>query len=232
MCHLRSVAHTLRHPCRLSYKTSLKSYNICIANHGMSELSMTFPGYACVPYEHNSASLQMQTRWIRSVYVSEIFFATATFAPESKLYFADFANHYVIAKFTDNSRALRDLEHFRGATSFVFALQRPMTDCHKTNLLSFYYAQYKAGCGGDVIGDVFEERTMVARASRGFLRTISNTPPRFTFPYQDNIVALEASGSVGHQGLNQYCEKTKTELARHGISLFHMMSMSMLDRLK
>ena len=200
----------------------------------MSSLQMTLSGYACVPYRHDASSVLLRNHWIKSSHIHSLFFATATFTQESKLYFEDFANHYIMACFGDMSIIQRDLARFEGGTSFVFALNRPLADTNTddSSLISFYYEQYTDRYDGSGIEDVFESHSMVARASRGYLKTVSLRPPRFAFPYRDNIVALEATGHTGHLRLNQYCEKTKAELVRRGITLSRMMSVSVLETLK
>ena len=195
---------------------------------------MAYPGYACVPYLHNEATARLRGLWERSNNVTDLFFAAATFSAESKLYFSDFANHYMVARFRDSSRAFKDLEMFAGDTAFVFVMPQPMLDRGVSGgrFMSFYYAKYADGRNGDEMAGIFHKRQLVARAERGYLKTVSKIPSRFTFPYQDSIVALVASGEKSPQGLNQYCEKTKTEMARHGITLSRMMSISVLEIFK
>ena len=214
--------------------TLIKSYNHRRGTVTVSRLQMAYPGYVCVPYGHDDFSAKLRDRWRRSGSVTDLFFAAATFSPESKLYFSDFVNHYTVARFRDSSQAFGDLGRFKGETIFVFVMPQMMMDrgSSEGSFISFYYARYDEDSNGDEMAEIFQKRQLVARAERGYLKTITQEPPRFTFPYQDSIVALVASGEKSPQGLNQYCEKTKTEMARHGISLSRMVSVSILERLK
>lgn len=194
---------------------------------------MPFPGYACVPYMHDDASAKLRDHWIRSSNVGGLFFATATFSPECKLYFLDFANHYLVARFHDSEKASKDMGAFVRDTAFVFVITSPMLDRQASgdSFISFYHAAYAPGCDRDEMATILHKHTLVTRAGRGHLKILSKSPPKFPFPYQD-IVALEAVGEKSPQSLNQYCEKTKAEMMHHGISLSRMFNMSVLENLK
>ena len=56
--------------------------------------------------------------------------------------------------------------------------------------------------------------------------------PKFTFPYKDNIVVLEVSSEKGHQSDNKYCERTRRDVGRKGITMTNLVSLSVLEKLK
>jgi hypothetical protein len=64
------------------------------------------------------------------------------------------------------------------------------------------------------------------------MQFISNGPSKFVFPYSENIVVLELEGDKTHQSDLKYCDKTRREVARKGISLNNLVSLSVLDKIK
>ena len=55
---------------------------------------------------------------------------------------------------------------------------------------------------------------------------------KFTFPYKDNIVVLEVASEKSHQSVNKYCEKTRRDVCRKGITMTNFVSLSLLEQLK
>ncbi|MDH3395937.1 MAG: hypothetical protein OEL52_07280, partial [Nitrosopumilus sp.] len=87
----------------------------------MSELSLSYSGYVCVPYLHTPKSVKLKEYLINSKNIKNLFFVTGTFSSESKSYFSDSTNHYLLAKFKDNAQISKDLAVYnQDKTSFVF----------------------------------------------------------------------------------------------------------------
>ena len=203
----------------------------------MSKLQFVFPGYACIPYLHNHESIELKESLERSKFVNNVFFATATFSSESKLYFSDSTNHYIVSKFNDNSQIEKILEKFNQEnTTFLFNISEDLFERESVgemNFISFYFLEYGES-GEDYldIANVVGRREKVAKAGLGNLKTISKIPPKFTFPYSNNIVALEVCSEKSHQSVNKYCEKTRRDVNRKGLTMTNMMGLSILEKLK
>jgi len=194
-------------------------------------------GYVCAPYMHNHDSIELKDIWSHSKNIQHMYFVTATFSNETKPYFASCANHYILAKFKDNKKILKELDKFKqDKASFIFNMDDGLFEREtegSMNFVSVYYLEY-----GDSIDDFREVATVIAkrdkvgRAGMGHMDVFSNEPPKFTFPYSDNIVVLEVSSKKSHQSVNQYCEKTRRDVCRKGITLTNLVSLSILDKLK
>ncbi len=194
-------------------------------------------GYVCAPYMHNHDSIELKDIWSHSKNIHYMYFVTATFSNEAKPYFASCANHYILAKFKDNKKILKELEKFKlEKASFIFNMDDGLFEREteeSMNFVSVYYLEY-----GDSIDDfrevanVISKRDKIGRAGMGHMDVFSNEPPKFTFPYSDNIVVLEVSSEKSHQSVNQYCEKTRRDVCRKGITMTNLVSLSILDTLK
>jgi len=194
-------------------------------------------GYVCAPYMHNHDSIELKDIWSHSKNIQHMYFVTATFSNETKPYFVSCANHYILAKFKDNKKVLKELDKFKqDKVSFIFNMDDGLFEREtegSMNFVSVYYLEY-----GDSIDDFREVATVIAkrdkvgRAGMGHMDVFSNEPPKFTFPYSDNIVVLEVSSKKSHQSVNQYCEKTRRDVCRKGITLTNLVSLSILDTLK
>ena len=166
-----------------------------------------------------------------------MYFVTATFSSESKPYFTDCANHYLLAKFKDDKKTMKDLsKHAFDKASFVFSMDDDLFEREvdgSMNFVSVYYLEY-----GDSVEDYSEvagvvaKRDKVGRAGLGHMNIYSNQPPKFTFPYSGNIVVLEVSSDKSHQSVNQYCEKTRRDVSRKGITMTNLVGLSVLEKLK
>jgi len=194
-------------------------------------------GYVCAPYLHNHDSIELKDTWSRSKNIEDMYFVTATFSSESKPYFTDCANHYLLAKFKDDKKTMKDLsKHQFEKTSFVFSMDDDLFEREvdgSMNFVSIYYLEYS-----DSVEDVSEVARVVAKrnkigcASLGHMNIYSNEPPKFTFPYNQNIVVLEVSSDKSHQSVNQYCEKTRRDICRKGITMTNLVGLSVLEKLK
>ena len=202
----------------------------------MSELVIT-NGYACTSYLHDHNSIELKEAWENSKNVKDMFFVTATFSNGSKPYFSNSSNHYLLAKFKNNQKVLEDInKNQQYNTSFIFNIEEDLFEREtngKMNFVSVYYLEY-----GDSeedyreVANVLSKREKVGKAGIGNMDLCSSNPPKFTFPYSDNIVVLEVSSEKSHQSVNKYCEKTRRTVNRKGITMSLLMSLSILEKLK
>jgi hypothetical protein len=166
-----------------------------------------------------------------------MFFVTATFSNESKPYFPSSANHYLLAKFKDSKKIEKEMEKFnQEKPSFIFGINDDLFERQgqgKTNLISVYYLDYGDSEEDFIeIASVVAKRDKVAKAGLGRMDLYCNEKPKFTFPYNDNIVVLEVSSEKGHQSDNKYCERTRRDVGRKGITMTNLVSLSVLEKLK
>jgi hypothetical protein len=194
-------------------------------------------GYACVPYMHDHKSIEIKESWQESKNVESMYFVTATFSEDSKPYFPSYANHYLLAKFNDDSKITKDIEkHQQSKTSFVFNTNSELfeRDVDGTmNFVSVYYMEYSKS--DDDISDlamVVSKNDRVRKASTGNILSYSSEPSKFTFPYKDHIVVLEVSSQKSHQSVNKYCEQTRRNVCRKGITMNNLVGLSILEKLK
>jgi hypothetical protein len=174
---------------------------------------------------------------MKSKNIESLFFVTGTFSSESKPYFADATNHYLLAKFKDSSKISEDFQtHNQEKTSFVFNIRDDLFSREvngETNFVSVYYLEY--GEDGDdyqEIANIFLKRNKIDTAGLGFLNTFCKTPAKFTFPYSENIVVIEVASEKSHQSMKKYCDQTRRDVIRKGLTLTNLMSLSILEQLK
>lgn len=201
----------------------------------MSELELVRPGYVCAPYMHTHESIELKESWKDSENIESMFFVTGTFSADSKPYFTDTANHYLLAKFKNSQEIERDVEgvHSDPKRTFVFDIRDDLFEREvegETNFVSIYYWEYKDDASE--IASLLLRREKIARAGIGSMKTFSPQPPRFDFPYSNNIVVIEVASEKSYQSVNKYCDQTRREINRRGFSITNMMSLSILDRLK
>ena len=101
------------------------------------------------------------------------------------------------------------------------------------NFVSVYYLDYSE-TDEDIgeVASVIAKKEKVAKAGVGHMDLCCNIPPKFTFPYAENIVVLEVSSEKSHQSVNKYCEKTRRDVSRKGIPMTNLFSLSILEKLK
>ena len=203
----------------------------------MSELSLSYSGYVCVPYLHTPESAKLKEYLINSKNIKKLFFVTGTFSSESKPYFSDSTNHYLLAKFKDNEQISKDLAIYnQDKTSFVFNVNDDLFQREvqgETNFVSVYYLEY-----GDDVEDLQEVANLLLKRDKieiawlGHMNTFCLNPAKFTFPYSANIVIIEVASQKSYQSLKKYCDQTRRDVNRKGLSLTNLMSLSILDQLK
>ena len=203
----------------------------------MSNKSQNLGGYACTPYLHDHDSIELKDKWVLSKNIQSLYFVTATFSEDSKPSFLTSPNHYILAKFKDPAKIIKEiLAHPTEKPSFLFKIansifDRPLTE--KTNFVSIYYLEY-----GDSQSDLRDVSTHIAgrekvyRAGFGNMTLLSKESPKFAFPYSDHIVMLEISSDKSHQSDNKYCEQTRRDICRKGIVMNNLVSLSILETMK
>jgi hypothetical protein len=191
-------------------------------------------GYVCTPHEKKCSSLIDQ--WKQTSSIFNIYFVTATFSDETLPYFPKRAYHYILASFTDMQIVVEDIrKQNMDSSSFVFNLDSAFFErCgKKLNYISTYFTKYDYSeieiCD---VEDVIIKRERVQRASLANIRILTTEQLKFTFPYSKNIIVLEVEGEKTHQSDQKYCERTRRDVARKGISLNNLMSFSILEKLK
>ncbi len=197
----------------------------------------TFDGYACVPYMHDHRSIEIKESWQDSKNIENMYFVTATFSEDSKPYFPSHANHYLLVKFANDSKVLKDIEvRPQSKTAFVFNTSNELFEREvngQMNFVSIYYLEYsKSDDDMSDLAMVVSKNDRVRKASTGNILAFSSEKPKFTFPYSNNIVVLEVSSQKSHQSVNKYCEQTRRNVCRKGITMNNFVGLSILEKLK
>lgn len=202
----------------------------------MSELEVIHSGYVCAPYLHNHKSVELKEIWMASKNILKLYFVTGTFSNESKPYFTDSANHYILAKFHNKDEIHTDLAKFnQEKTSFVFNINNGLFSREvqgETNFISVYYLEYGIESDLQEVAHVLLKRDKVKIANIGSMKTICSAPSKFTFPYSENMVVIEVSSEKSHQSVKKYCEQTRRDVNRKGLTMTNMLSLSILEQLK
>ncbi len=203
----------------------------------MLKQALSYSGYVCAPYLHNPDSVKLKGTWTNSKNIEKLYFVTGTFSSDSKPYFSNSTNHYILAKFKDSEQILKDLTiHNQEKTSFVFNIKDDLFQRvvkGTTNFVSIYYLEY-GDDGNDLqeIANFLLKRDKIEIAGLGNLTTFCLTPPKFIFPYSENIVVLEVASEKSHQSVSKYCDQTRRDINRKGLTMTSLMSLSILETLK
>jgi hypothetical protein len=211
-------------------------YHLSRANL-LSKLELCFSGYVCAPYLHNAESIKLKKQWLSSKNIEKLYFVTGTFSSESKPYFLDSTNHYLLAKFKNGHEITKDLTVFnQEKTSFVFNVQDYVFERElqgDTNFVSIYYLEY-VELEEDLleISNLLLKRDKIYVAGLGYMDTLCRISPKFTFPYNDNIVIIEVASEKSHQSVKKYCEETRRDVNRKGLKMTNLISLSILEEIK
>ena len=201
----------------------------------MSEV--TSDGYVCIPYTHDHKSIEIKDSWQQSKNVENMYFVTATFSEDSKPYFPSHANHYLLAKFSNDTKISSEItKHNQEKTAFVFNTDSEIFERDVDGIMNFvsvYYLEYsKSDEDLSDLAMVVSKNDWVRKATTGSMESFSAEPPKFTFPYKDHIVVLEVSSQKSHQSVNKYCEQTRRNVCRKGITMNNLVGLSILEKLK
>ena len=193
-------------------------------------------GYVCVPYQHDKFSIDVKDMWNSSRNIRSIYFVTATFSDECKPYFPFSTNHYLLAKFDDEQKLIKDAEKFTNSKpSFVFTVDSELFERDldsERSFISTYYLEYNDPDALSDIANIIVKKDKIRRAGFAHVNLFCKDKPKFTFPYTDKIVVLELSDERSPQSINKYCEKTRQDISRKGVVMNSFVSLSLLEKLK
>lgn len=201
----------------------------------MSENLIDSCGYVCYPRDNNAQNLIEYCR--NSDVVKDLYFATATFAFESKPYFPNNSNQYILVKYDGFDKTFAGIPKYQDPSSslFLFNNQTELFEKYheKVSYVSIYYTRYDHDKHElREIAGILARKDMVVSANLGNLKFIHNKKLPFIFPHADNIIILEVEGKKSHQSDQNYCEKTRRDVARKGIALINLVSFSILEKLR
>ena len=193
-------------------------------------------GYVCVPYNHDKITLDVKNMWNSSRNIKSIYFVTITFSNEIKPYFPTLTNHYMLAKFEDSQKIIKDANKFTNISpSFVFSVDEKLFERYtgeEQRFVSMYYIEYN---DLDVITDIAKtlvSKEKIQQAGFAHMNSFCQNKPKFTFPYEDKIVILEVADNRSHQSICKYCEKISQDISRKGVTMHNFVSLSLLEKLK
>ena len=193
-------------------------------------------GYVCVPYQHDKFSIDVKDMWVSSRNVKSIYFVTATFSDECKPYFPFSTNHYLLAKFDDEEKLVKDAAKFTNSKpAFVFTVDDELFERDFDNEQSFvsaYYLEYNDSEAISDIAKIIVKKDKIRQAGFAHLNLFCSDKPKFVFPHTDKIVIIEVFDERSPQSINQYCEKTRQNISRKGIVMYNFVSLSLLEKLK
>ncbi len=193
-------------------------------------------GYICVPYQHDKFSIDVKDMWNSSRNISSIYFVTATFSEECKQYFPFSTNHYLLAKFDNEEKLVKDADKFTNTNpSFVFIIDNELFERNldsEQRFISTYYLEYHDPVAISDVANTLVKKGKIRQAGFTHLKLFCNEKPKFTFPHTEKIVVLEVSDDRSPQSINKYCEKTRQDISRKGVIMNNFVSFSLLEKLK
>ena len=193
-------------------------------------------GYICVPYQHDKFSIDVKDMWNSSRNIRSIYFVTATFSDECKQYFPFSTNHYLLAKFDNEEKLVKDADKFTNINpSFVFTIDNELFERDldsKQLFISTYYLEYHDPVAISDVANTLVKKGKIRQAGFTLLKLFCNEKPKFTFPHTEKIVVLEVADDRSPQSINQYCEKTRQDISRKGVIMNNFVSFSLLEKLK
>ena len=198
--------------------------------------TITKSGYICVPYQHDKFSIDVKDMWSSSRNIKSIYFVTATFSEDCKPYFPSSTNHYLLAKFEDEEKLIKDAEKFTNTKpTFVFTVDNELFERDLENeekFISTYYLEYNDSEAISDVAKTIVKKDKIRQAAFAHLNLFSSDKPKFTFPHTEKIVIVEVSDARSPQSINQYCEKTRQDISRKGVVMNNFVSLSLLEKLK
>jgi len=192
-------------------------------------------GYICIPYKHDKFTVNVKEILSSSRNIKSIYFGTATFSDESKSYFPSSTNHYMLAKFENHQKLIKDVKKFTNSSpSFVFSVDDELFERDvniEQKFISMYYITYNDLDTISTIANVIAKKEKIRQAGFAHMDLFCHDKPKFTFPYT-KIIVLEVSDERSPQSIFKYCEKTRQDIARKGILMNNFVNLSLLDKLK
>ena len=193
-------------------------------------------GYICVPYQHDKFSIDVKDMWNSSRNIRSIYFVTATFSDECKQYFPFSTNHYLLAKFDNEEKLVKDADKFTNINpSFVFIIDNELFERDldsEQRFISTYYLEYHDPVAISDVANTLVKKGKIRQAGFTHLKLFCKEKPKFTFPHTEKIVVLEVADERSPQSINQYCEKTRQDISRKGVIMNNFVSFSLLEKLK
>ena len=193
-------------------------------------------GYICVPYQHDKFSIDVKDMWNSSRNIRSIYFVTATFSDECKQYFPFSTNHYLLAKFDNEEKLVKDADKFTNINpSFVFTIDNELFERDmdsEQRFISTYYLEYHDPVAISDVANTLVKKAKIRQAGFTHLKLFCKEKPKFTFPHTEKIVVLEVADERSPQSINQYCEKTRQDISRKGVIMNNFVSFSLLEKLK
>ena len=193
-------------------------------------------GYVCVPYQHDKFSIDVKDMWNSSRNIESIYFVTATFSDECKPYFPFSTNHYLLAKFDDEEKLLKDADKFTNSKpSFIFTVDNELFERdldREQTFISTYYLEYHDPDAISDVANTIVKKDKIRQAGFAHVNLFCDDKPKFTFPYTEKLVVLELSDDRSPQSINKYCEKTRQDISRKGVVMNNFVSLSLLEKLK
>ena len=192
-------------------------------------------GYICIPYKHDKFTVNVKELLSSSRNIKSIYFGTATFSDESKSYFPSSTNHYMLAKFENHQKLIKDVKKFTNSSpSFVFSVDDELFERSvniEQKFISMYYITYNDLETISTIANVIAKKEKIRQAGFAHMDLFCHDKPKFTFPYT-KIIVLEVSDERSPQSIFKYCEKTRQDIARKGVLMNNFVNLSLLDKLK
>jgi len=193
-------------------------------------------GYVCVPYQHDKFSIDVKDMWISSRNVKSIYFVTATFSDECKPYFPFSTNHYLLAKFDDEEKLVKDAAKFTNSKpTFIFTVDNELFERDfdkEQSFISTYYLEYNDSEAKADVAKIIVKKDKIRQAGFAHLSLFCSEKPKFVFPHTQKIVVIEVSDDRSPLSINQYCEKGRQNSSRKGGVMNNFVSLSLLEKLK
>ncbi len=192
-------------------------------------------GYICVPYKHDKLTIDLKDRWSSSRNISSIYFVTATFSDECKSYFPSSTNHYMLAKFDDYEKLVKDAEKFTNTSpTFTFSVDDVLFERNtesEQRFISVCYITYNEPEFVSSIANVIVKKDKIQQAVFAHMDVFCHEEQKFTFPHRA-IIVLEVVDNRSPQSIGKYCEKTRKDISRKGVIMNNFVNLSILEKLK
>ena len=194
------------------------------------------PGYVCVPYQHDKFSIDVKEMWSSSRNIKSIYFVTATFSEECKPYFPFSTNHYLLAKFDDEEKLIKDAPKITNTKpTFIFTVDHELFERDldaEQKFISTYYLEYNDSDAKADVANTIVKKDKIRQAGFAHLNLLCSDKPKFVFPHTEKLVVIEVSDTRSPQSINQYCEKTRQDISRKGVVMNNFVILSLIEKLK